>query len=31
MQVAARTVHDVHQQIERFDKYPAIDLFKEYP
>jgi CubicO group peptidase (beta-lactamase class C family) len=31
MQLAAGTIHEVRQLIERFDKYPDIDLFKEYP
>ncbi len=31
MHLAASTIHEVRQLIERFDKYPDIDLFKEYP
>jgi N-acyl-D-amino-acid deacylase len=31
MQVAANTVHEVRQLVESIDKYPDIDLFKEYP
>jgi N-acyl-D-amino-acid deacylase len=31
MQIAAATFREVHQLVERFDKYPDIDLFKEYP
>jgi len=31
MQITASTVQEVHQFIERHDKYPDIDLFKEYP
>jgi CubicO group peptidase (beta-lactamase class C family) len=31
MQLAAGTVHEVRQLVERFEKYPDIDLFKEYP
>jgi hypothetical protein len=30
-QLAARTVHEVQQLVEHFDKHPDIDLFKEYP
>jgi N-acyl-D-amino-acid deacylase len=31
MQIAASTVHEVRQLVEQFEKYPDIDLFKEYP
>ncbi len=31
MQLASSTIHEVRQLIERFEKYPDIDLFKEYP
>ena len=27
----ATTVHEVRQFVENFDKYPDVDLFKEYP
>jgi CubicO group peptidase (beta-lactamase class C family) len=30
-QIATKLIRDVHSQIERFDKYPDIDLFKDYP
>jgi N-acyl-D-amino-acid deacylase len=29
--LAANTVHEVRQHVEGFDKYPDIDLFKEFP
>ncbi len=31
MRINATTVHEVRQLVENFDKYPDIDLFKEYP
>jgi N-acyl-D-amino-acid deacylase len=31
MRVAANAVGEVHQLVEGLDKYPDIDLFKEYP
>lgn len=31
MEIAAGTVQEVRRLVERFDKYPDIDLFKEYP
>lgn len=31
MQIAAATVHEVRQFVDAHEKYPDIDLFKEYP
>jgi hypothetical protein len=31
LQMAAGTVSEVRDLIQRFDSYPDIDLFKEYP
>lgn len=31
MQLAASTVQEVRHLVERFDKYPDVDLFREYP
>jgi N-acyl-D-amino-acid deacylase len=31
MQIAASTIHEVRRLVESFDKYPDVDLFKEYP
>jgi hypothetical protein len=31
LQTAASTVMEIRHLIERFDKYPDIDLFKDYP
>jgi CubicO group peptidase (beta-lactamase class C family) len=30
MQIASRTVHEVRQLVEKFDKYPDTDLFDEF-
>ena len=30
MQIAGSTIQEVRQLIDRFEKYPAIDLFEEY-
>jgi hypothetical protein len=31
MAVVGNTVNEVRQIVERFEKYPDVDLFKEYP
>jgi CubicO group peptidase (beta-lactamase class C family) len=31
MEIAGSTIQEVRQLVERFEKYPDIDLFKEYP
>jgi N-acyl-D-amino-acid deacylase len=31
LQLAAGTVQEVRQLVERFDKYPDVDFFKDYP
>src|SRR5262249_2159936 len=31
VQIAASTVREVQQMVERFEQYPDVDLFKEYP
>jgi N-acyl-D-amino-acid deacylase len=31
VQIATSTVHEIREFVERFDKYPDVDLFKEYP
>jgi N-acyl-D-amino-acid deacylase len=30
-QVVGSTIQEVHELVEKFEKYPEIDLFKEYP